>query len=284
MVLGGCDGSSGPRCSPRGVWRSLPGAGQQPPSVHADPLGQDRARAHEHTDPVQLRPVPARLQLPGPAQPVVLPQRSQSGAALHGTREKGRGEEGGGGAPFQTFSAGRSGDDSSTKTEAGSVQAPEPALSAAPHTSHHQQTHRLRWPAPTPEAPAALLTGLSLQGLRSGWASPESLQWSIAHLKEKKLSNGPFAAVRDAAASAAGGQLGTYWTQGGKICTDSVDADVSGFRRNLKDWMAKHPRRKVRERQPKKKERKRKKTTWEKRSTVIRFMMDRFTLITSECT
>lgn len=70
--------------------------------------------------------------------------------------------------------------------------------------------------------------------------SSESLYiviYSLLKVKKKKLSNRSFVPVRDIAASAVGGQLQTYWTQGDvfgdKICTNSVDTDVSGFRLNL---------------------------------------------------
>ena len=181
MVLGSCDCGSGSRCASRGVWRSFFGTGQQPPSVHVDPLGQDCTRTHQYTDPVQRRPVSARLQLPGPAQPVVVPQRAQPGAALHGTREESGGREGGAGdGSFETLSADNSGNICGIKAEAGRVQAPRPPLVTAPHTPRHQQTLWLPRPATTPEASNALHKGLSLQGMMGvpqvqyyGWISAD---------------------------------------------------------------------------------------------------------------
>ncbi|TMS19381.1 Cytokine-inducible SH2-containing protein [Larimichthys crocea] len=78
-----------------------------------------------------------RLQLPGPAQSVVLPQCAQPGAALHGTTEESRGGEGGGGGSFKTHSTDNPGDICGVKTEAGRVQAPGPPLLTAPYTARH---------------------------------------------------------------------------------------------------------------------------------------------------
>lgn len=134
MVLGSNNCGSGARCTSRGVWRSLFGPGQQPPYVHADPLGQDGAWSHQYTDPVQRRPVFAGLQLAGSAMPVVLLQRAQPGAALHGTREESRRGEGAGGVSFEALSADNV---SGFETEAGCVQAQGPPVLTAPHTPRH---------------------------------------------------------------------------------------------------------------------------------------------------
>lgn len=165
MVLGSHNCGSGPRCTSRGIWRGFFGTWQQPPSVHVDPLGQDCTRSHQYTDPVQRRPVFARLQFPGPAQPLVLPQCAQPGAILHGTKEESRGGEGGGGGSIKILTAGNPGLICGIKTEAGCLQAPRPPLVTTPHTPRHQQTLWLPWPATTPEASAALHTGLSFQDM-----------------------------------------------------------------------------------------------------------------------
>lgn len=165
MVLGSCNCSSGPRCASRGIWRSFFDTRQQSPSVHADPLRQDGTRSHQYSDPVQRGTVFARLQFPGQAKPVVLPQRAQPGAALHGAREESRRGQGVGGSPFKTLSADNSGDICGFKTEAARVQAAGPPLLTAPHSPGYKQT---LWPAraaPTPQASAALHSGLSLQGM-----------------------------------------------------------------------------------------------------------------------
>lgn len=166
MVLGSNNGGSGPRCASGRVGGSLFGTGQQPPSVHVDPVGQDCSRTHQHTDPVQWSPVPAGFQHPGSAQPLLLPQRAQSGAALHESREDSRGGAGGGRGPLQALPQYFWGDVPGTEAEVGCVQASRPSLFAAPHTARHQPTHWLPWPVTTPEASAALHAGVSLQGMR----------------------------------------------------------------------------------------------------------------------
>lgn len=170
LVLGSHHCSAGPRRPaghPRG---SLPGAGQQPPSVHADPVGQDGARTHQHPDPVQRRPVPAGLQLRGAGQPLVLPQRPKLGAALHGGGAESGGAEGGGaGGAGEALRAAGPGGVGGAEAEAGRVQTSEPPDSAAPDTPCHQQTQRRRGAAAAPQAAAAFPAGLPLQGVsRSG--------------------------------------------------------------------------------------------------------------------
>lgn len=71
----------------------------------------------------------------------------------------------------------------------------------------------------------------------------ESLLTAESQLKGKKpkktktLLSGSFVPVKDIAASAVGGQLQKYWTQGDvfgdKMCTNSVNPAVSGFRLKL---------------------------------------------------
>lgn len=138
MVLGSHNCSSGSRCTSRGIWGGFFGTWQQPPSVHVDPLGQDCARSHQYTDPIQQCPVFAWLQFPSPAQTIVLPQRAQPGAILHGTKEESRGgESGGGGGSIQTPTADNPGHISAIKTKAGCLQAPKPPLLTAPHPPRH---------------------------------------------------------------------------------------------------------------------------------------------------
>lgn len=168
MVLGGHNSSPGPRRAARGFWRGVFGTWQQPPSLHADAVSQDRPRSHQYTDPVQQRPFSLGFQLPGPAQPLVLPQRSEPGAVLHGTKEQSRRGGAGQGGSFQILSGDHSEHICSVETEACRLQAPQPPLPAAPHTARHQQTLWLPRAATTPKASAAVHPGLPLQSMRGG--------------------------------------------------------------------------------------------------------------------
>lgn len=198
MVLGSGNGGSGTRCASGRVGGSLFGTGQQPPSVHADAVGQDCTWTHQHTDPVQRSKVPAGFQHPGSALPLILPQRAQLGAALHEGGEDSWGGAGGGRGSLQALSPQHlRGDVSGTETEVGRVQASRPPLLTAPHAARHQQTHRLPWPVTTPKASTALLTGVSLQGMRGGQGgSVKSIPVAEAYFNfQKTLWSRPFMPV-----------------------------------------------------------------------------------------
>lgn len=77
--------------SPVQVWRDIPGAGQQPPSVHAGPFSKDPLWAHQRAHRVQQRQLLAGLHVASVASPTSIPRRSEPRPALHRLRPDGAG-------------------------------------------------------------------------------------------------------------------------------------------------------------------------------------------------
>lgn len=151
------------------VWRHVSDAGQQSPSVHAGPVGEDPQRADQHTHRVQQGLLLAGLHFPGPASPAVLPGRSQPHTALHGLGPHAAGS----GVQWhppqnqaQPCQAHGERQQRAPEADAAPAQTGGLPLFAAPGAPHHQQTHQLPRAAATPKASAALPAGLPFPHMR----------------------------------------------------------------------------------------------------------------------